>query len=369
MMEEKLVQLQRTGLCDQRVCAAISNLIEDLIWELPLAASKVLPFIERPIANFQEKIVDIEREDKYTLARFRVFKQATETPEAGKASLRGGEGQTDAQSLTRRRVKRNSLPKLENNTKKPSAKTTSARRLAKKTPAKIARSTQDTLTQLEQKYRDIKQEKDNQDALLTQLQRQYEDIKQEKDAKDALFTRLEQKYVDIKQEKDAANQLIKLLQRRLEDGDIVLQELQKENTESKRKDLEIYLLRDELLETKKELQEYREVEWQKAMGDDIDGIEIPTTLPVQPSCERTASPELQFLSQREINQSRNNPERSTLVSWHLETISGDLAIWNSPPTGHAVELVADPSPYITASPSPISCIPTSTSPTSERSGD
>ena len=51
-MDERLMQLQHAGLCDQRVCAAISNLIEELIWELPLAAGEVLPFIERPIANF-----------------------------------------------------------------------------------------------------------------------------------------------------------------------------------------------------------------------------------------------------------------------------------------------------------------------------
>ncbi|RBR18575.1 uncharacterized protein FIESC28_06030 [Fusarium coffeatum] len=345
-MEEKLVQLQRNGLCDQRICAAISNLIEDLIWELPLAASK-------------ENIVDIEREDKYTLARFRVLKQTTETPGAGKANLRGGEGQTATQGLPRRRVKRNILPKRENDTKKPAGKSTSTKKLAKKASAAIARPTHDTLTQLEQKYHDIKQEKDNQDALITQLQRQYGDTKQEKDAKDALFTRLEQKYVDVKQEKDAANRLIKFLQRRLEDNDRVLEELQKETTESKRKDLEIYLLRDDLLKAQKELQEYREAERQKAMGDNIDGIEIPTTLPVQPSCERTASPELEFLSQTVINESRNNAERSTLVSWHLETISDDLAIWNGPTTGHALELVADLSPRITAS----------TSPTSKEKGD
>ncbi|KAI1057136.1 hypothetical protein LB507_001638 [Fusarium sp. FIESC RH6] len=289
MMEEKLVQLQRTGLCDQRVCTAISNLIEDLIWELPLAASK-------------EKIVDIEREDKYTLAKFRVVKQATETPEAGKASLRGGEGQTDAQSLTRRRVKRNSLPKRENNAKKPAAKRTSTKELARKASAATARPTQDTFAQLEQKYRDIKQEKDNQDTLLTQLQRQYG---------------------DLKQEKDAADQLIELLQRRLEDSDRVLQELQKEITESKRKDLEIYFLRGDLLETEKKLQESksREAEWQKAMGDNIDGIEIPTTLPVQPSYETIASPELEFLSQTEINPSRNDPERSTLHHQVLPPVS------------------------------------------------
>ncbi|KAH7191968.1 uncharacterized protein B0J16DRAFT_315666 [Fusarium flagelliforme] len=275
-MEEKLVQLQRAGLCDQRVCVAISNLIEDLIWELPLAASK---------------IVDIEREDKYTLAKFRVFEQGAETPEAGKTSLRGGEGQTDAQSLTRRRVKRNSLPKRENNAKKASAKRTSAKELAEKASAKIARLTQDPFTRLEQKYRDIKQEKDVQDAHLT---------------------RLEQEYVDVKQEKDAANQLIKLLQRRLEDSDKVLQKLQKEITESKRKDLEIYLLRDELHEAEKELKEYQDAEYQEVMEDKFDGIEIPIILPVQPSCERTASPELEFLSQTEINPSRNNPERSTL---------------------------------------------------------
>ncbi|RFN55057.1 hypothetical protein FIE12Z_569 [Fusarium flagelliforme] len=279
-MEEKLVQLQRAGLCDQRVCVAISNLIEDLIWELPLAASK-------------EKIVDIEREDKYTLAKFRVFEQGAETPEAGKTSLRGGEGQTDAQSLTRRRVKRNSLPKRENNAKKASAKRTSAKELAEKASAKIARLTQDPFTRLEQKYRDIKQEKDVQDAHLT---------------------RLEQEYVDVKQEKDAANQLIKLLQRRLEDSDKVLQKLQKEITESKRKDLEIYLLRDELHEAEKELKEYQDAEYQEVMEDKFDGIEIPIILPVQPSCERTASPELEFLSQTEINPSRNNPERSTLAT-------------------------------------------------------
>ena len=273
-----------------------------------------------------------------------MLKQATETPEAGKASLRGGEGQTGAQGLTRRRVKRNSLPKRENNAKKPAAKRPPTKKLARKASAAVARPTQGTLAQLEQKCRDIKQEKDNQDAL---------------------FTRLEQKYADVKQEKDAANRLIKLLQRRLEDSDRVLQELQKEITESKRKDLEIYLLRDDLLEAQKELQEYRETEWQKTMGDSIDGIEVPTTLPVQPSRARTASPELEFLSQREINPSRNNPERSILVSWHLETISDDLAIWNGPTTGHALELVADPSPYIAVSSSPTSCIPTSTSPTSE----
>ncbi|KAJ4025546.1 hypothetical protein NW752_003019 [Fusarium irregulare] len=288
-MEEKLIQLQRNGLCDQRICAAISNLIEDLIWELPLAASK---------------------------------------------------------SLTRRRVKRNILPKRENNAKKPAAKRTSTKELARKASAATARPTQDTFAQLEQKYRDIKQEKDNQDTLLTQLQRQYG---------------------DLKQEKDAADQLIELLQRRLEDSDRVLQELQKEITESKRKDLEIYFLRGDLLETEKKLQESRsrEAEWQKAMGDNIHGIEIPTTLPVQPSYETIASPELEFLSQTEINSSRNDPERSTLVSWHLETISDDLAIWNGPTTGHALELVADPSPYIAASSSPTPCIPTSTNPTSE----
>ncbi|CAG7565700.1 unnamed protein product [Fusarium equiseti] len=312
-MEEKLVQLQRAGLCDQRVCAAISNLIEDLIWELPLAANK-------------EKIVDIEREDKYTLAKFRVFEPVTETPEAGKTNLRGGEGQTDAQSLARRRVKRNSLPKRENNAKKD-AMTTSAKR----TSAKSARLDQD-FTRLE----------------FTRLEREYLDIKQQKDAQAALFTQLEQKYVDVKQEKDAANQLIKLLQGRLEASDKNLQELQKEITESKRKDLEIYLLRDELLEATKELEKYQETENQEVMGDKFDGIEIPTILPVQPSRERTASPELEFLSQTEINASRNNPERSNLVSWHLETISDDLAIWNGPTTGHAIELVADLSPYITA---------------------
>lgn len=135
-----------------------------------------------------------------------------------------------------------------------------------------------------------------------------------------------------------------------------MQELQKEITESKRKDLEIYFLRGDLLETEKKLQESksREAEWQKAMGDNIDGIEIPTTLPVQPSYETISSPELEFLSQTEINPSRNDPERSTLVSWHLETISDDLAIWNGPTTGHALELVADSRPRITASTSPTS---------------
>jgi hypothetical protein len=174
--------------------------------------------------------------------------------------------------------------------------------------------------------------------------------------------------VDVEKEKDVANQLIKSLQERLEDSDKDLQELQEAITESKRKDLEIYLLRDELLETTKELQKYEETENQEVMGDKFGGIEIPTILPVQPSRERTASPELEFLSQTEINGRRNNPERSTLVSWHLETISDDLAIWNGPTTGHAIELVADLSPYITASSSPLTCIPTSTSPTSEKKG-
>ena len=253
------------------------------------------------------------------------------------------------------------------------------------------------------KYREIKQERDDQDALVTQLRQRCREIKRKRNELDALFDQIHQKYQNVKEErddwqerfqnlnqerddlysdytwlqriyrqvkqkKDSAKELIEFLQQRLEDSDRDLEELQKEITESKRKDLEICLLRDELLEAQKELQEYREAERQKALEDTIDENEIPTDLPLHPSREGNASPGIKFLSQREMEQSRNNLRRSTAVSWHLETTSDELVIWNGPIRDRDLELIADPSPYITVFSSHFPCIPTFTSPNSQKKG-